>query len=203
MAWVSEYKPDQSCGGFQLQLLHDVFTVSFYGINTEVELVCYLLIGVLFTDQLYNFYFPFGKVKRLEERGIGVNDFTRIAGPACMYEEDGLNQLFFIAVFNQVPVGAVITGLGDEVRFIIRRKDDNTDTGVELPDVFGSFHSVDERHIDVQQHDVWLFNGEQVQEFLAISCSMHDQEVVFLLQKGTDTIEEKGVIVCDNNFNEG
>jgi hypothetical protein len=175
MAWVSEDKPDQSCGGFQLQLLHDVFAVRFYGINTEVQLVCNLLIGILFTDQLYDLYFPPGKVIRFQEGGIGIDYFTGITGASCVYQANGMDQFFLITVFDQVPVGSVVTGLGNEMWFVVGRKDDDTCTGVQLSDMPGGFQTIDEGHIDIQQYNVRLRYGEQVQEFFAIRGGMRDQ----------------------------
>jgi hypothetical protein len=60
------------------------------------------------------------------------------------------------------------------VWFIVRGKYDNTYTGIELPEMFGGFQPVDEGHVDVQQDDVRLLYGEQVEEFFAISSRVSD-----------------------------
>lgn len=65
MAWMSEYKLHESRRGLELKFFHNVFSMGFNSIYTQVQVNGDLLIGMLPADELENLFFPPGQVKLL------------------------------------------------------------------------------------------------------------------------------------------
>ena len=58
-----QYKPGKLNRVFKVKFLHDIFTVCFYSINTEMQMIGHLLVGVVLFNKMQKFCFAFGKLK--------------------------------------------------------------------------------------------------------------------------------------------
>ncbi len=207
MAWMSQYKLHESRRGLELKFFHNIFSVGFNGVYTQVQLVGHLLVGVLTTDQLENFFFPSGEVKLLEKGIVGIEVLyrqvraEREAGLPGVNQVNGMIQVLCIAIFQQVAPGTGLHCFGYQVRIVVSTQDNDLDPGILIPDLAGSFQPVHDRHINVYKNNVGKPGMKLVQQFEAIGGDVGDAEGRVSAEKMADSGSEKPVIVRQHDVN--
>jgi hypothetical protein len=82
----------------------------------------------------------------------------------------------------------------------VHREDDDPGLGVAPLEDTGHLQAAHQRHVDVDEHDVWYQHICHLHGSLAVAGFAHDEDVGLVLQAPTHAAPEQGMIVNDQDL---